>query len=235
MFVRQRVRILGFGRCQTAVRPVAAVACALLLAALVPCAARAQAPNLKPQGYINDFAGVLNPATRQQLTDLATELDQKTKSQLAVVTVHSLDGQPIDDYSIGLAEKWGIGSKKAGDTGVMLLLAIGDHQDRIEVGYGIEPILTDGMAGDILRSMAPDLRRGGYGAPAKGGAPPKRALPAEGNPRQQDRRAPTPRPRTTPRNGAPAGAWITKGVPYLVQKKDFETTPPGAPRTDDGR
>jgi uncharacterized protein len=220
MFVRQRVRILGFGRRQTAVRPVAAVACALLLAALVPCAAGAQAPNLKPQGYINDFAGVLSPATRQQLTDLATELDQKTKSQLAVVTVHSLDGQPIDDYSIGLAEKWGIGSKKAGDTGVMLLLAIGDHQDRIEVGYGIEPILTDGMAGDILRSMAPDLRRGDYDAAVTMGATQIASIIAKANHVQLTGMPQLPRRRPSQGQGSPLGGllWllILFGLPFLM-------------------
>lgn len=143
----------------------AALICALVLGALVPLAAHAQtAPKLQPRGYVNDFAGVLSPAVREQLENLATELNQKTKSQVAVVIVPSLGGQPIDDYSIALAEKWGIGSKKAGDTGVMLLLAIKDHQDRIEVGYGIEPILTDGMAGEILRGMRPDLRAGNYNA-----------------------------------------------------------------------
>jgi uncharacterized protein len=143
---------------------------ALLLVALVSCAARAQAPAIKPQGYVNDFAGVLSSEAKQQLAALSTELDQKTKSQLAIVTVQTLNGQPIEDYSIALATRWGIGSKMAGDTGVMLLLAIGDHKSRIEVGYGIEPILTDGQAGDILRSMVPDLRRGDYDAAVTLGA-----------------------------------------------------------------
>jgi uncharacterized protein len=144
---------------------VVGLACALVLGALLPLAARAQtAPQLQPRGYVNDFAGVLSPAVREQLENLATELNQKTKSQLAVVIVPSLNGQPIDDYSIALAERWGIGSKKAGDTGVMLLVAVKDRQDRIEVGYGIEPILTDGMAGEILRGMRPDLRAGNYDA-----------------------------------------------------------------------
>ncbi len=193
---------------------------ALALAALIPCVARAQAPDLKPQGYINDFAGVLSPATKQQLTDLATELDQKTKSQLAVVTVHSLDGQPIDDYSIALAEKWGIGSKKAGDTGVMLLLAIGDHKDRIEVGYGIEPILTDGMAGDILRSMAPDLRRGDYDAAVTMGAAQIASIIAKANHVQLTGMPQLPRRQPGQGQGSPLGGllWllILFGLPFLM-------------------
>jgi uncharacterized protein len=196
------------------------VLCALALAAFAPGAARAQAPNLKPQGYINDFAGVLSPTTKQQLTNLATELGQKTKSQLAVVTVHTLDGQPIDDYSIGLAEKWGIGSKKAGDTGVMLFLAIGDHKDRIEVGYGIEPILTDGMAGDILRSMLPDLRRGDYDAAVMLGAVQIASIIAKANHVQLTGMPQLPRRQRREGEGSPLGGllWllILFGLPLLM-------------------
>jgi uncharacterized protein len=221
MIVRRSIRKLGLSLRRAVGRPAAAgVVCALLLAALVPCAARAQAPNLKPQGYINDFAGVLSPATRQQLTALATELDQKTKSQLAVVTVHSLDGQPIDDYSIALAEKWGIGSKKAGDTGVMLLLAIGDHKSRIEVGYGIEPILTDGMTGDILRSMVPDLRRGDYNAAVTMGAAQVASVIAKANHVQLTGMPNLPRRQPGQGQGSPLGGllWllILFGLPFLM-------------------
>ena len=184
------------------------VSCALLIAALVASAARAQAPHLKPQGYINDFAGVLSPATKDQLTALATELDQKTKSQLAVVTVHSLDGQPIEDYSIALAEKWGIGSKKEGDTGVMLLLAVGDHKDRIEVGYGIEPILTDGMAGDILRSMVPDLRRGDYDAAVTQGAAQIASIIAKANHVTLTGMPQLPRPSSRQDEGSPLAPFL---------------------------
>jgi uncharacterized protein len=193
--------------------------CAFAVAALFPGLARAQAPNLKPQGYVNDFAGVLSATTRQKLTALATELDQKTKSQLAVVTVNSLNGQPIDDFSIALAEGWGIGSKKAGDTGVMLLLAVRDHKDRIEVGYGIEPILTDGMAGSILRSMLPDLRRGDYNAAVTSGAVQIAAIIAKANHVQLTGMPQMPRPQRR-EGGSPLGGllWllIVFGLPLLM-------------------
>jgi uncharacterized protein len=124
--------------------------------------ALAQVPDAKPTGYVNDYAGVLSPAAKQHLEGLATELDRKTGSQLAIVTVNSLQGEPIEDFSVNLASRWGIGRKDKGDTGVLLLLAIQDRQSRMEVGYGIEPIITDGQAGSILRGMRPLLRAGNY-------------------------------------------------------------------------
>ncbi len=120
-------------------------------------------PKTKPAGYVNDFAGVLSPAARNLLTALCTEVDQKAKAQIAVVTVKSLDGRPIEDYSIALATKWGIGPKQSA-SGVLILLAVDDRKDRIEVGYGLEPILPDGKVGGFLREAVPYLRDGNYDA-----------------------------------------------------------------------
>jgi uncharacterized protein len=133
-------------------------------------------PKEKPKGYVSDFAGVLSGTAQAQLEALATEIDQKAHAQLAVITVKSLEGQPIEDFSIALATKWGIGNKakKAGDQtadrGVLLIIAVNDHRDRIEVGYGLEPIIPDGRAGDILRSMTPYLRNGDYDSAVSVGA-----------------------------------------------------------------
>jgi uncharacterized protein len=110
-----------------------------------------------------DLAGVLSQSAKEQLTALCTEVDQKTQAQIAVVTVKSLDGRPIEDYSIDLATRLGIGPKKS-DRGVMILFAVDDHRDRIEVGYGLEPILPDGKVGSILREVVPYLRSGDYDA-----------------------------------------------------------------------
>src|SRR3989304_5168860 len=137
----------------------------LLFSAASP--GQAQFPATRPQGYVSDFAGVLSPQVKEQLEALCKELDQKTHAQLAVVTVKSLQGQPLEDFSMDLATKWGIGHKggprdEKADRGILLLLAIDDREDRIEVGYGLEPIITDGRAGGILRSMVPYLRNGDY-------------------------------------------------------------------------
>lgn len=139
---------------------------ALLLVAILSL--QAQMPTTRPKGYVSDFAGVLTPAARQQLEGLATELDQKAHAQLAIVTVKSLQGRPLEDFTIDLASRWGIGYKgkthtdDKADRGILLFLAIQDRRSRIEVGYGLEPIITDGRAGSILRSMTPYLRKDDY-------------------------------------------------------------------------
>jgi uncharacterized protein len=135
---------------------------ALLLALTFPFAARAEkVEQLKPQGYVNDFAGVLNEQAKAQLTALCAEVDQKTKAQIAVVTIHSLEGVPVEDFGIRLATRWGVGHK--GDNrGVLILLAIDDRKYRTEVGYGLEPILPDGKVGGFGREMVPGLRARDY-------------------------------------------------------------------------
>jgi uncharacterized protein len=139
------------------------VFCLALLFLALGAYAQDSLPKTKPEGYVNDFAGVLSPPARNLLTALCTEVDQKAKAQIAVVTVKSLDGKPVEDYSIALATKWGIGPKQS-SSGVLILLAVQDHQDRIEVGYGLEPILPDGKVGGFLREAVPYLREGNYDA-----------------------------------------------------------------------
>lgn len=121
-------------------------------------------PNsLKPQGYVSDFAHVLDPQSRAQLETYCGRVEQATGVQMAMVTIDSLDGEPIEDFANTLYRKWGVG-KKGKDEGILLLLAIKDHRDRIEVGYGLEPILPDGFDGSVLRAVRPYLRQGAYGA-----------------------------------------------------------------------
>ncbi len=124
----------------------------------------AQKPeDLKPQGYINDFAGVLSGNARAQLTALCTQVNQKAQAQIAVVTVKSLGGRPVEDYTIDLATRWGVGPKQK-DRGVMILLATDDHKYRFEVGYDLEGILTDGKVGGFGREAVPFLRQNNYDA-----------------------------------------------------------------------
>jgi len=134
-----------------------------LLFLLVFCvAARAeQVKNLKPQGYVNDFAGVLSAETKEKLTALCAEVDQKAKAQIAIVTVSSLEGQPIEQYSIDLATAWGIGPKQK-DRGVLILVAPTDRKYRFEIGYGLEGILPDGKVGGFGREAVPFLRQNDY-------------------------------------------------------------------------
>ena len=111
---------------------------------------------------MSDFAKVLDPQSRAQLEAYCAQVEQTTGVQMAMVTLPSLDGEPIEDVTNTLFRQWGVG-KKGKDEGIMFLLAVQDHRDRIEVGYGLEPILPDGFDGGILRAIQPLLRQGAYG------------------------------------------------------------------------
>ena len=117
---------------------------------------------LKPTGYVNDFAHVLDPAAKQQLEVYAANLERVTGAQMAIVLVPTLDGEPVEDVANRLYREWGIG-KKGKDEGLLILLATKDHKDRTEVGYGLEPVIPDGYAGSVLRGIRPILRQGNYG------------------------------------------------------------------------
>jgi uncharacterized protein len=121
---------------------------------------------LKPTGYVNDFAHVLSPETIAQINDLGTQIDQKAHAQIALVTVNTLDGKDIESYAVDLFKKWGIGTKGT-DRGVLILYAIQDRKARIEVGYGLEPILPDGKVGSFQREAIPLMRAGDYNGALK--------------------------------------------------------------------
>jgi uncharacterized protein len=115
----------------------------------------------KPTGYVNDFAHVIDASTTAQLEDICRQIDEKAHAQIAVVTINSLDGSDIQSYAVDLFKKWGIGNKGT-DHGVLILLAVKDHQYWIEVGYGLEPILPDGKVGGFGREAVPNLRANDY-------------------------------------------------------------------------
>jgi len=117
---------------------------------------------LHPTDYVNDFAHVLDSGTITQLDDICLQIEQKAHAQIAVLTINSLDGSDIDSYAVDLYKRWGIGSK-ASDHGVLILLAVQDKKYRIEVGYGLEPILPDGKVGGFGREAVPLLRQSNYG------------------------------------------------------------------------
>jgi uncharacterized protein len=133
----------------------------LVLCVLAASALALDLKSLKPQGYVSDFAHVLDTQTRQELEIYCGQLERSTGVQMALVTLPSLDGNPIEDVSNNLFRQWGVG-KKGKDEGIMLLVAVQDHRDRIEVGYGLEPLLPDGFDGAILRNIQPMLGQGQY-------------------------------------------------------------------------
>jgi len=130
-----------------------------------------------PTGYVSDLAGVLTPETRAGLEELCTEVDRQAHAQIAVVTVKSLESDPvkgqkagdalpapsIEEFATALEDKWKVGTKGT-DRGILLIVSLNPRKYRIEVGYGLEGILPDGKVGDIGRDMVPSLHTGDYNA-----------------------------------------------------------------------
>ena len=109
-------------------------------------------------GRVVDSAHVLSAQTQQDLTTKLAALEQQTGRQLVVVTLPSLQGDDIADYGYQLGRTWGIG-QKGQNNGVLFIVAPTEHKVRIEVGYGLEPVLTDALSSIILqRSVLPRFR-----------------------------------------------------------------------------
>lgn len=111
-------------------------------------------------GRVVDQAHILSPAIQAQLTQSLDALEAKTSRQLIVVTLPSLNGYEISDYGYQLGRAWGVGQKGL-DNGVLFIVAPSEHKVRIEVGYGLEPIITDALSSQILqRQVLPKFRSG---------------------------------------------------------------------------
>jgi len=117
---------------------------------------------LRPEGYVSDFGHVIDPAAKAQLEAYCAAVERSTGAQMALVTLPSLEGEPIEDVANTIFRAWGVGQKGKNE-GILMLLAVADRRSRLEVGYGLEPILPDGLAGSILREMRPALRAQRYG------------------------------------------------------------------------
>jgi uncharacterized protein len=117
---------------------------------------------LKPEGYVSDFAQVVDPQSKAELESYAARVQQATGAQFAFVTLPSLQGEPIEDVTNDIFHAWGVGEKTK-DNGLMVLLSVGDRKSRLEVGGGLGGDIPDGMAGLILDDMRPGLRQNQYG------------------------------------------------------------------------
>src|SRR3989442_594026 len=126
------------------------------------CAGGADITIPPPQGLVSDFAGVIDPPTRQQLTRLLQELKDKTGAEIAVVTVETTQPLTPFDYALKVAEAWKPGAKGK-DNGVVFLVAIKDHKMFIATGYGVEGVLPDGKVGAIQDEyIVPYFKEGEY-------------------------------------------------------------------------
>ncbi|MDZ4221762.1 MAG: TPM domain-containing protein, partial [Patescibacteria group bacterium] len=113
---------------------------ALLFA--LPLAAQAYVSPCSPDGFVNDFAGVISAQEEQQLEALLSEYASKTGNEIAVATVNSFGDETPETYAVRLYEEWGLGAEGR-DNGALFAIAVADRLMRIEVGYGLEGDLTD--------------------------------------------------------------------------------------------
>ncbi len=139
----------------------AGLACVALAVAFAAVGARAlDVPELSAR--VNDYAGLLDPAHQTALESKLATYEQATGHQFALLTVPSLEGDPIEDFSIRVVEKWKLGAKGR-DDGLLMIVAPNDRKVRIEVGYGLEGEITDAFSAGVIREvLAPAFRAGRY-------------------------------------------------------------------------
>jgi len=120
----------------------------------------AQVPALR--GRINDYANILSSRETAKLEKMLIENENATSVEIVVLTIKSLDGEPIETYSMKAAEKWKIG-KKEFDNGLLMVIAMQERSIRLEVGYGLESVITDLKSGYIIRNyLTPYFQQGNY-------------------------------------------------------------------------
>ncbi len=131
----------------------------ILFLALSPVYAY-QIPELK--GQINDYADMISPETEKALLKKLSDIESSDSTQIVILTINDLEGIPIEDYSIKVAEAWKLGTEKK-DNGVLFIVSKNDRKMRIEVGQGLEGVLTDLLSGRIIDyEVSPAFKKGEY-------------------------------------------------------------------------
>jgi uncharacterized protein len=133
----------------------------LLLALAVTALAQEFVPPT-PTGFVNDYAKVVDPAIAARMETMARNFRDRTDIDVAVVTLPSLQGRPVEEAGLQIGRRWGIGAGEE-KNGLLLLLAIEDRKSRIEVSRHLEDEITDGTSGAILRQARPSFQGGKYG------------------------------------------------------------------------
>ena len=136
----------------------------LLLICVVPVPASIPEPPAVPRDYVIDLANVIKDEVKSGLSADLQELEKKTSAQVLVLTVVSLEGERIEDFSLKTAKQWGLG-QKGRDNGILIVVAVNDRRYRFEVGYGLETVLPDSMVGSIGREyFVHSFKRGDFSA-----------------------------------------------------------------------
>ena len=141
---------------------------ALAVLCAVPAAAQQyRAP--RPVGYVNDFAGVIDPAREREIQRVVDEVRSKSGGEIVVVTLPSLDGRPASEVALEIGRQWGVGKSgkpndPARNTGVIVMVVPAERESRIELGYGANTFITAAESGRIQdRYMLPSFRQGDFG------------------------------------------------------------------------
>ncbi|MCL5985506.1 MAG: TPM domain-containing protein [Actinobacteria bacterium] len=114
--------------------------------------------------YVNDYASMFDETNKQNMRTVLEELEKDTSAQIFIATVENLQGVTVEEYAVKLFEKWGIGQAEK-DNGVLILIAKQERSIRIEVGYGLEPVVTDAIAGRTINDiMIPNFKNGEFDA-----------------------------------------------------------------------
>lgn len=113
-------------------------------------------------GRVNDYAGMLSSSVIRRIETLTKQFEDTTGNQIAILTVDNLQGYPLEDFSIKVVENWKLG-RKGVDNGALLLVAKEERKVRIEVGYGLEGVLTDAITSQIIRRLVvPAFKKGDF-------------------------------------------------------------------------
>jgi len=117
----------------------------------------------KPDSWVNDYAGILSGSQKSELDGMLSGLEKRSSNQIFIAIFQKMpENTYLEDYAVKLYEKWGPGLADQ-DNGVLVLLFIEDREVRIEVGYGLEDVITDAQSGSVIRNnMAPFFRKGDY-------------------------------------------------------------------------
>jgi len=143
-------------------KSIIALAFVLFIFTTTPAGFAAEIPAI-PADPVVDLAGIIDDAVETKINRYLRELERKTTAQMAILTVKSLEGQTIEEFSLAIAhDRWKLGQKDK-DNGVLLAVALNARKYRIEVGYGLEAILPDSLVGSIGREyLVPYFKRGDY-------------------------------------------------------------------------
>ena len=133
----------------------------VIVAALAAQALALPVPSA-PTQWVTDAGNILSADQQQQLNDKLRAFEQRTGNQFIIYTFPSLEDESLEDFTIRAAEKWKVGNKKY-DNGLILFVFVKERKLRIEVGYGLEPVVTDAFSSRVIREfITPEFRKGDY-------------------------------------------------------------------------